>query len=198
MHGTQRRSIRARGGRRRTGAARQAGAAFAARADGRRAADHRRAYSPIVIAGFVRIFEFVMIALVGIAVVLRLRLSAIRAGLRPLLCAATSFAVAALGVLAFQVADIYHIHAFRRPGSQLAKLTVAWSLVFLLARPADVLRAARRPLTRASGSPATIGAGLLALYAFRLVLYGNVRRWSREGRLDRRAVWSAAASPARR
>ena len=39
------------------------------------------------------------------------------------------------------------------------------------------------------------GIGLLSLYAFRLVLYGKVRRWSREGRLDRRAVLVGGGEP---
>src|SRR6478735_5855291 len=43
----------------------------------------------------------------------------------------TTLGVASLAIIAFQVVDIYHLHAFRRPGNQLAKLTVAWSLVFL-------------------------------------------------------------------
>src|SRR3954469_7674700 len=88
------------------------------------------AKSPIVIAGFVRIFEFALIAVAGIVTYF--------AYVYPqygqvfdLYYIGTAFAVASLAVVAFQVADIYHIHAFRRPGNQLARLTVAWSLVFL-------------------------------------------------------------------
>src|SRR4029077_17420662 len=80
------------------------------------------AKSPIVIAGFVRIAEFAMIALIGIV--------AYFAYVYPqygqvfdLYYIGTAFAGAPLAVLAFQVVDIYHIHAFRRPANQLAKLT---------------------------------------------------------------------------
>ena len=36
-----------------------------------------------------------------------------------------------LRILAFQAAEIYDIHAFRRPINQMAKLVSAWSVVFL-------------------------------------------------------------------
>ena len=39
------------------------------------------------------------------------------------------------------------------------------------------------------------GVGLLALYALAPVLYGMVRRWTREGRLDRRAVVVGGGEP---
>src|SRR3954451_15813108 len=142
--------------------------------------------SPIVVAGIVRISEFFLIACVGVA--------AYFAYVYPqygqvfdLYYIATAFAVAALAVLAFQVVDIYHIHAFRRPVSQSAKLTVAWSLVFLSL--VTVMFFARLgDLYSRIWLAGFFGAGLLSLYVSRLMLYGRVRRWSREGRLDRRAV----------
>ena len=106
----------------------------------------------------------------------------------------TAFAVAALAVLAFQVVDIYHIHAFRRPASQLAKLTVAWSLVFL-SLVAVMFFARLGDLYSRVWLAGFFGTGLLSLYAFRLVLYGMVRRWTREGRLDRRAVVVGGGEP---
>jgi Undecaprenyl-phosphate glucose phosphotransferase len=151
------------------------------------------AKSPIVIAGFVRIAEFAMIALIGIV--------AYFAYVYPqygqvfdLYYIGTAFAVAALAVLAFQVVDIYHIHAFRRPANQLAKLTVAWSLVFL-SLVAVMFFARLGDLYSRVWLAGYYGTGLLSLYAFRLVLYGKVRRWSREGRLDRRAVLVGGGEP---
>ena len=76
--------------------------------------------SPIVVAGIVRIIEFVLIALIGIVDLFRLRLSATTDR------CSTSYYVGTVvrasrrsRVIAFQAADIYHIHAFRRPVSQL-------------------------------------------------------------------------------
>src|SRR6185503_4861649 len=39
------------------------------------------------------------------------------------------------------------------------------------------------------------GIGLFTLYGVRLALYGVVRRWTREGRLDRRAVVVGGGDP---
>jgi hypothetical protein len=76
------------------------------------------AKSPIVVAGIVRITEFFLIAAVGVLTYF--------AYVYPqygqvfdFYYIATAFAVAALAVIAFQVVDIYHIHAFRRPAFAL-------------------------------------------------------------------------------
>src|ERR1044072_5550977 len=82
------------------------------------------AKSPIVLAGIVRITEFALIAAIGIV--------SYFAYVYPqygqifdLYYIGTAFAIAALAIVAFQVVDIYHIHAFRNPVNKLAKLTVA-------------------------------------------------------------------------
>ena len=151
------------------------------------------AKSPIVIAGFVRIAEFATIALVGIAAYFAYVYPQY-AHVFDLYYIGTAFTVAALAVLAFQAVDIYHIHAFRRPANQLAKLTVAWSLVFL-SLVAVMFFARLGDLYSRVWLAGYYGTGLLSLYAFRLVLYGKVRRWSREGRLDRRAVLVGGGEP---
>ena len=48
---------------------------------------------------------------------------------------------------------------------------------------------------RASGSRAIYGIGLFTLYGVRLFVFGIVRRWTREGRLDRRAVVVGGGDP---
>jgi len=71
--------------------------------------------------------------------------------------------------------------------TQLAKLTVAWSLVFLSL--VTVMFFARLgDLYSRVWLAGFYGSGLLSLYGARFVLYRKVRRWTREGRLDRRAV----------
>jgi Undecaprenyl-phosphate glucose phosphotransferase len=151
------------------------------------------AKSPIVVAGIVRITEFFLIAAVGVLTYF--------AYVYPqygqvfdFYYIGTAFGVAALAVIAFQVVDIYHIHAFRRPVSQGAKLTVAWSLVFL-SLVTMMFFARLGDLYSRVWLAGFFGAGLLSLYLSRLVLYGKVRRWSREGRLDRRAVLVGGGDP---
>jgi Undecaprenyl-phosphate glucose phosphotransferase len=150
------------------------------------------AKSPVVVAGIVRMTEFFLVSLVG--VVCYFVYVYPRLGEFDLYYIGTAFGAAALTVVAFQIADIYHFHAFRRPGNQLAKLTVAWSLVFLSL--VSVMFFARLgDLYSRVWLAGFFGFGLLALYFSRLMLYGKVRRWSREGRLDRRAVLVGGGEP---
>jgi FlaA1/EpsC-like NDP-sugar epimerase len=99
-----------------------------------------------------------------------------------------------LAVIAFQAADIYQIQAFRHPASQCARLTVAWSIVFLVL-VAAVFFAQLGGMYSRLWLSAYYGIGLFTLYATRLFVFGIVRRWTREGRLDRRAVVVGGGDP---
>ena len=86
--------------------------------------------SPIVLAGFVRMIEFALIVLVGLAIYVaylpserRLRLALLRRDRR---------ASPLLSMLAFQTADIYQVQAFRGHEKQYIRLASAWSVVFLI------------------------------------------------------------------
>lgn len=90
----------------------------------------RPAYSPIVVAGFVRLIDCALVFVSGVI--------AYCAYLMPTIpldwdYAAAILGVAALSVFVFQAADVYQIHAFQRPVSQLPRLLSAWSVVFLIA-----------------------------------------------------------------
>src|SRR5882762_9958 len=74
------------------------------------------AFSPIVVAGFVRLAEFGLIALTGIAIYFGYVYPAY--GVFDWYYVGTAFGVAALAMIAFQAADIYQIQAFRNPVSQ--------------------------------------------------------------------------------
>ena len=145
---------------------------------------HAPAYSPVVVAGFVRIFEFGLMASIGAAVYFAYVVPADGFDwYYPL----TVIGISALAVLGFQAADIYHVQAFRSPGSECTRMLIAWSLLFLVA-------AAIAFFARLGGFYSRVWlagyyvVGLIALVGFRLCLYGLVRHWTREGRLDRRAV----------
>ena len=90
-------------------------------------------------------------------------------------------------MLAFQVADIYQVQAFRGHEKQYMRLASAWSVVFLIAIGVSFFAKAGDQFSRA-----WLGAfyvlGLFALIAFRRGLFLLVRRWTQEGRLDRRTV----------
>src|ERR1051325_4232143 len=144
------------------------------------------AFSPIVVAGMVRAAEFMLIASIGIATYFGYVYNAY-GHIFDWYYIATAFAVAGLAMIAFQAADIYQIQAFRNPVSQCARLTVAWSIVFLVL-VAVVFFAQLGGMYSRLWLPTTFGIGLFVLFASRLLLYSIVRRWTRDGRLDRRAV----------
>jgi Undecaprenyl-phosphate glucose phosphotransferase len=95
--------------------------------------------------------------------------------------------IAIMAMLAFQVADIYQVQAFRGHEKQYMRLASAWSVVFLIAISLSFFAKTGDQFSRA-----WLGAfyvlGLLALIAFRRALFLLVRRWTRQGRLDRRTI----------
>ncbi|HTT48146.1 MAG TPA: undecaprenyl-phosphate glucose phosphotransferase [Pseudolabrys sp.] len=142
------------------------------------------AISPIVLAGFVRMGEFALIVMVGMAVfALYLGLS------EPLFWhyAGAIFAIAVLSMFAFQTADIYQLQAFRGHEKQYMRLASAWSVVFLIVIGISFFAKAGDIFSRV-----WLGSfyvyGLLALVTSRRLLFLLVRKWTREGRLTRRTV----------
>src|SRR5947207_2096594 len=151
------------------------------------------AFSPIVVAGMVRLIEFGLIALIGAATYFGYVYNAY-GHVFDWYYVATAFGVATLAIVAFQAADIYQIQAFRNPVSQCARLTVAWSIVFLVL-VALVFFAQLGGMYSRLWLSAYYGIGLFTLYATRLFVFGVVRRWTRDGRLDRRAVVVGGSDP---
>ncbi len=142
------------------------------------------AYSPIVLAGFVRLSEFVMIGLIGAMVYTAyvVPLEGFYSHYVPAI-----LGISALAVLAFQAADIYHVQAFRNHVDQFARLASAWSVVFLIAIGASFFAKLGDSFSRI-WLAGFYGVGFFALIGFRLVLFAVVRHWTHEGRLDRRTV----------
>jgi Undecaprenyl-phosphate glucose phosphotransferase len=141
-------------------------------------------YSPIVLAGTVRLIEFMLVMLVGLAVQL--------AYIVPLegfewRYPAATVAIAAIATLAFQAADVYQVQAFRGYEKQYFRLASAWSVVFLIVIGISFFAKAGDQFSRVWLGSFYL-SGLIVLILFRRVLFLLVRRWTREGRLDRRAV----------
>ena len=145
---------------------------------------YERAYSPIVLAGLVRLIEVGLVALVGFAVY-ACYVMPVHGFAWYYVGAITGIAL--LAMLAFQVADIYQVQAFRGHEKQYMRLASAWSVVFLIAIGVSFFAKAGDQFSRAWLGTFYV-LGLFALIAFRRVLFLLVRRWTREGRLDRRTV----------
>jgi Undecaprenyl-phosphate glucose phosphotransferase len=141
-------------------------------------------YSPIVLAGTVRMIELALVALVGLAIYLAYVVPA--EGLEWHYFGAIA-GVSVLALLAFQIADIYQVQAFRGHEKQYFRLASAWSVVFLIAIGISFFAKAGDQFSRVwLGSFYVIG--LIALLTFRKGLFLMVRRWTRQGRLTRRTA----------
>ena len=142
------------------------------------------AYSPIVLAGFVRLTEFLLILGTGFGV--------IHAYLDGIPFALASYqltvaAIACLAILVFQAMGINNVSAFRAPVYQGFRLAGGWSLVFLAAMATIFLLKLDGIFSRVWLS-AWYLAGLSVLLVERGIVSMIVRRLTRSGRLDRRTV----------
>src|SRR5215213_2906373 len=89
----------------------------------------RRAYSPIVIAGAVRLADFVLLSLVGIAIYLFYVVPISGFDWEYI---ASIFVMSAAAVVCFQASDIYQVQVFRGQLRQMTRMISAWAFVFLL------------------------------------------------------------------
>ncbi len=144
----------------------------------------KHAYSPIVLAGFVRGIEVTLVALIGAALYLW---QVMPLGDSPRYYVVTIAGIALMSLLAFQAADIYQVQAFRGHEKQYMRLASAWSVVFLIAVTFSYFAKAGDEWSRVWLGSYYV-AGLVVLISFRRGLFLLVRRWTRQGRLDRRTV----------
>jgi len=148
----------------------------------------RAAYSPIVIAGVVRLIDFALIATCGLAIYFGYVMQV--SGFTWSMTWAYVFAVVAIAfaaVVCFQAADIYDIQVFRGQLQQMTRMISSWCFVFLLFMGASFLAKIGGEVSRFWLTAFFVG-GLVALLCERLLLRALVRKWAREGRLDRRTI----------
>lgn len=142
------------------------------------------AYSPIVIAGAVRLVDFVMLSLIGITLYFAyvVRLSGFHWEY-----VAAIFGMTATAVICFQAADIYEVQVFRGQLRQMTRMISSWAFVFLLFIGASFIVKLGSEISRLWLS-AFFFVGLAALVIERVFLRTLVRSWARQGRLDRRTI----------
>lgn len=144
----------------------------------------RGAYSPIVIAGVIRVADFILLSLNGSALY-RWYLVPLD-GFRWEFIAAI-FAITLSAVICFQAADIYDVQIFRGKLRQMTRMISCWAFVFLLFIGVSFFAKLGDHISRL-WLAAFFLSGLASLIAGRLFLRTLVRRWARQGRLDRRTV----------
>ena len=147
--------------------------------------------SPIVLAGFVRMGEFALIVVIGLAVYAAYLARLDETIWRYLIA---TFSIALLSMLAFQTADIYQVQAFRGHEKQYMRLASAWSLVFLIVIGASFFAKAGEMFSRV-WLGAFYVSGMAGLIMSRRLIFLAVRKWTQEGRLTRRTVIVGGGEP---
>jgi Undecaprenyl-phosphate glucose phosphotransferase len=146
--------------------------------------DTRPAWSPIVLAGLVRLVEFLLICGSGIAVH-TIYVSPVW-GFEPHYYIAIP-TLASFAIVVFQAFNINTVAAFRAPISQGLRLAGGWALVFMAAIAAAFLLKLEGMFSRVwLVSWFTIGLTLLLAWRFAVAI--GVRWLTRRGQLDRRTV----------
>jgi Undecaprenyl-phosphate glucose phosphotransferase len=144
----------------------------------------RAAYSPIVLAGLVRLIEFGLVLLAGVLVYCAYVLP--HYGFDWYYLSAIA-AISVTSIVTLQAADVYDVAAFRTPVRQLLRIVSAWTVAFLIAMAIAFFAKFEGMFSRV-WLAAYYGGGLALLFAFRFGLAALVQRWTKEGRLERRAV----------
>ncbi|WP_349360483.1 undecaprenyl-phosphate glucose phosphotransferase [Stappia sp.] len=143
----------------------------------------RSVISPAILSGVVRMVDIGLVLGIGIVSLL-----AGLSGSVPALSALAALAVALILSQAFlQAADCYQIPVMRSPLSQATRVSIAWTLVFTAMMMISSF-GALMPGVDGSTLLVWYALGLAFLLSARLVASVLVRRWTRDGRLERRAV----------
>lgn len=141
------------------------------------------AISQVVLAGFLRLGEFLCIAGLGMAIYFAY--VGVSDEIVEYLIA--SFGVSFATVLAFQWLELYDIPALRTRIEQLSRLSLALAVVLLVAFAISFFAKLDGTFSRLWAAM-WFSAGLFMLYAGRFAVSSLVRKWTREGRLIRRTA----------
>ena len=140
--------------------------------------------SPIMVSGVLRLAEFALLALSGFIIYG----SYVGAGgplhwEYPLVISAGAL----LMVLLLEMGDAYQVAALRNPILQFGRILASWIGVFATLALAGFFLKISGDFSRLWFG-AWFGTGLMLLLIMRFVLSGFIKRWGRNGRMERRAV----------
>lgn len=141
-------------------------------------------YSAIVIEGIARLVDLCLVATAGLAVSV-IGVAGLTAPGWNVVVASTALAVAA--VMAFQVAGLYDVQGMRARVHTLLRTTLAWTVVLVICAVAVIVFAPSDDMTR-RWLGVVFPVGLAGLLVARAVASTLVRRWTEQGRLNRRTV----------
>ncbi len=144
----------------------------------------RDTMSPVMVSGVLRLTEFALLVISGIA------LYGLHVGFSTHLFwhyPTIIIGGALISVVLFELSDMYQIAALRRPFANFGRLLLIWAGTFALLAIAGFLLKMSSDFSRFwFGSWFAVGFGLL--FTLRLVMSTLIRRWARNGMMERRAV----------
>lgn len=141
--------------------------------------------SPRLVLSFVRTLETIIIAAIGLDIWAIYISDGVFAGAMEYF--APTLIVAGAVPILFQMFGLYTIHALLRVGEQLARVVLAWSITFSLLTAIVFFTKAGDIYSRV-WLLSWFGLGLVGLVGFRILISSLVRKWNKDGRLDRSAV----------
>ncbi|MGN6535148.1 MAG: undecaprenyl-phosphate glucose phosphotransferase [Mesorhizobium sp.] len=149
------------------------------------ASQYRRdTMSPVMVSGVVRLIELALLFASGLVTYFWY------VGVFQYLPWQYPLAIASISLLAvilLDVADGYQIAALMRPFNHVGRIVLSWSAAFALMAVAAFFMKMSQDYSRVLFA-IWFAAGLALLLVFRLVLSQLIRRWARNGRMERRAV----------
>ncbi|MEX3009370.1 undecaprenyl-phosphate glucose phosphotransferase [Hoeflea sp. TYP-13] len=141
-------------------------------------------YSPAMITGIARLFEICGLSLCGIGVFVYYVMP--RSGLETYYILAC-IAGALFAVLLFQISDVYQLQSLRSALRALPKLLICWSITFAVMTAAAFFLKVGEEFSRVwFGSWFLVG--IVFLLIGRNFIAFAIRRWARDGTMERRAV----------
>ncbi len=149
------------------------------------ASQYRRdTMSATMVGGVLRLAEFALLFLSGLAIYCGyVGFFTHLAWQYPLVIAMTSL----LAVALLEVADCYQVAAMMRPFANFGRMLLVWAATFALMALAAFLMKMSGDYSRLLFGTWFL-AGFALIFGHRLVLSRLIRRWARDGRMERRAV----------
>ncbi len=140
--------------------------------------------SPVMVSGWMRVAELVLSFVTGLAIyVFYVGTDSELSWHYPVIVAAGSL----LTVLMLEFNDSYQMSTLRRPGANFGSLLLVWSGTFALLALAGFFVKMSADFSRVWFASWYVG-GFALMFSLRLVMARLIRRWSRNGRIERRAV----------
>lgn len=144
----------------------------------------RDTMSPVMVSGTLRLVEFALLTLAGVA----LYFAYVGVGSHLFWhYQAISVATAAMTIILLEIFDSYQVPALIRPWSSIRIIVSLWTASFAALAVVGFLFKTSEDFSRVWFS-AWYLVGLISLVGLRLVLSLFVRKWARNGRIERRAV----------